>query len=218
MLLPMKATLDGLNGANTLATIVQLLGLFAQERKDAADLTHERFVEWLQYHKHEQLVDLICNTAAIQGEVTNLLSAGQATILTKLGAIDGTLAALLSRVQALAPLALAVAPSSTLSDQAIFVLRQLASSSSRYLVFAEVPDGCVFQLESGDVLQYYEERFLADDLQTLAAHGLLTPESTASNFTTYRFTRVGLQFIAALPASDESEARAPAHPSPPSPR
>ena len=185
--------------ANALATIVQLLGIFTQERANAKELSHREFVEWLQYHKHEQLVQLICNQAAIRTEVDNLLRQDHAQILAKLDAISGAVTTLLSRTQAVGPLALAVAPNSALSDQAIFALRQLVNSSSRYLIFGEISGGCIFQLEHGDVLQYYNGRFLKDDLETLASFGLLAHEPSGDAYThLYRITRAGAAFVATL--------------------
>ena len=194
--------MDLLTPANALATIVQLLGMFTQERANAKNLDHQQFTEWLTFHKHEQLVQLICNHAAIRSEVDNLLRQDHAQIITKLDAISDSISSLLGRTQAVGALALAIAPESALSDQAIFILRQLTNSSSRYLIYGEVSNGCMFQLEQGDLLQYYDHRFLLDDLETLVAYGLLAPKPTSSNFSTcYRITRAGAQFIATLPAN-----------------
>ena len=88
--------MDPVTGANTLATIVQLIGIFAQERKDKKNAERQEFLEWLEYHRHEDIKNLICNTAALQTEVLSLLQKDNATILTKLDSINATIGGLLS--------------------------------------------------------------------------------------------------------------------------
>jgi len=116
--------MDPVTGANTLATIVQLIGIFAQERKDKKNAERQEFLEWLEYHRHEDIKNLICNTAALQTEVLSLLQKDNATILTKLDSINATIGGLLSHVHGFESLTKTMIATPELSDQAVSVLRQ----------------------------------------------------------------------------------------------
>src|ERR1035437_4070630 len=76
--------MDPLTLANTFATVVQLVGMFKQEHQEAKDANSQKFMEWLDYHRHEDIKNLIFNTAALQSEVVNLLRQDSAVILAKL--------------------------------------------------------------------------------------------------------------------------------------
>ena len=58
--------------STTLATIVGLLCNYRQEKGDREQLDHRTFVEWLEYHRHEEIKTLICDTYHLQSEVDAL--------------------------------------------------------------------------------------------------------------------------------------------------
>jgi len=53
-----------------------LLRIFKQERGECKKADHQAFMEWLDYHHHEELKNLIVNTAALRTEVDKILAAG----------------------------------------------------------------------------------------------------------------------------------------------
>src|SRR5438128_11226743 len=110
--------MDALTGAGALGTIVQLICNYRAEKGAGAALNHQQFIEWLDYHRHEEIKNLICNTAALRTEVDTLLRADYAIIMGKLDAINTTLALLTSRVPEFRGLALAIMPNAELSEQA----------------------------------------------------------------------------------------------------
>src|ERR1017187_6130134 len=165
-------SIDPLNAANAFATIVQLVGMFKQERKNKASDNHQEFIEWLQYHRHEDIKNLICNTAALQSEAVNLLRQDSAVILAKLDSINNTLATLLSQVEGFQGLSKVLLPSAELSDQAVSILSQLVASNSRNLIYGELPNGAVLQPEDGEPFFYSNHLFLSDDIDTLERCGL----------------------------------------------
>ena len=118
---------------------------------------------------------MICSTAAIQAEVTNLLRQDSTLILSKLDAINSTLATMLSQVEGFKGITRVLLPSAHLSDQATFVLRQLVLSQARNLLYGEVSGGALLQPDEGEPLTYSDERFLSDDIDSLVACGFLTP-------------------------------------------
>ena len=54
--------MDPLTASTTLATIVGLISNFRQERGAKEALDHQKFMEWLEYHRHEDIKNLIANT------------------------------------------------------------------------------------------------------------------------------------------------------------
>jgi hypothetical protein len=65
--------MDPVTISTTLATIVGLLCNYRQEKGDREQLDHRTFIEWLEYHRHEEIKNLICNTYHLQSEVDALL-------------------------------------------------------------------------------------------------------------------------------------------------
>ena len=117
-----------------LATIVQLLGLFRQEKGQRTDLNHQQFIEWLEYHRHEELKDLITHTFHLSQEVDQLLHEDQAVILAKLNDVNGIVADILQHVEGLSSLAETLAPGAGLSDDAVAVGRLFCACAAKTMV------------------------------------------------------------------------------------
>ncbi|MEI7732026.1 MAG: hypothetical protein WCO56_20800 [Verrucomicrobiota bacterium] len=190
--------MDPLTAANTLATIVQLLGMFAQERKNLGSDAHQEFIEWLQHHRHEDIKNLICNTAAIQTEVVNLLRQDNAVTISKLDAINTTLATFLSRVEGFQSLSKSLLPNANLSDQAVSVLRELVNSKCRTFVFCDDPIHAFFE-ETSQLLTISDPIFFPDDLNILEHCGLIARQPGGSDSTQiYGITRAGAKYISSI--------------------
>ena len=187
--------IDPLTAANTLATIVQLVGMFKQEHQDAKDANHQKFIEWLQYHRHEDVKNIICNTAVIQAEVTNLLRQDTATILAKLEVMNSTLATLASRIDGFQGLSKSLMPDAELSEQAISILRQAVASTSTTFVYEEDAASGFFE-DQGDSLTFSEPKFVSDDMNILERCGLISQRDGGSDaFKIYGITRAGTKYI-----------------------
>ena len=166
--------MEPLTGATTFATLVGLLRIFRQERGDREKLNHQQFIEWVEYHHHEELKNLIVNTAALRSEIDNLLHSDHAQMLRKLDRIQDILVGLLSRVDGFSGLASAVAPNAGLSEQAMFILREFVDSGDDKFFCIGCPDGrFVLQLGKRGRIEVAEQRFVKDDLDQL--RGTLIP-------------------------------------------
>ena len=193
--------MDPLTAAGAFATIVQLICNYRQEKGEAEALDHQKFIEWLAYHKHEEIIKLICNTAAVRAEVDALLRADHAVIMAKLDGINTTLASLTSRVPELRGLTMTMVPGAEFSEQAISILRQLVKSGSKYFLLIRWmgPGGIGLQLERGGNVEFSEERFLEDDLSHLASNGLLSFRYTSDGKSEiYGITRNAMRLIEAI--------------------
>jgi hypothetical protein len=192
--------MDPLTASLTLATLVQLIGEYKQEHKEAKDLDHQKFIEWLQYHRHEEIKNLICNTAAMQAEVDKLLRQDHAAILEKLDGIGVGLATLLGRVDEFKGLASIIAPSSQLSEQAADILRQFVKSGSSYFTILKMRAGVFLHLENGGYINYSQPEYLPDDLEKLVSQEYLLKNYTNSGGDIYRITRKAADFVAGKPS------------------
>jgi hypothetical protein len=70
------------------AELVGLICHYRQEKGDREALDHQKFIEWLEYHRHDELKNLIVNTPQIipgaPGAVRILFGAGNARTLITL--------------------------------------------------------------------------------------------------------------------------------------
>lgn len=188
--------MDPAFATTTLATIVGLICNFKQERKDSQDAKHEEFMEWLEYHHHEQIKDLLAHNYSLAAEVDGLLKQDTETILARLNGIDDVLAKILSHVEGFSGIARIIRPDSELSDQAVHILRSLVESGADGFdlvhQFGVPPE---LWLSSGGNINIPERRFLEDDLETLANLGLLRVEYGRNGMQTFGITREAMKLI-----------------------
>jgi hypothetical protein len=188
------------------AELVGLICHFRQEKGDREVLDHQRFVEWLEYHRHEELKNLIVNTAALRTEVDSLLRSDHAEMMKKLDQIGDIMVKLLGRMDEFRGLALAVAPNAQLSEQAILVLRQFVESGDDQFFYSNWGGGrWSLQLcNKGEQIGVLDPRFLADDLNQLAALQLLSVEYNSEGMPLYGITRNAVRFIETISASNST--------------
>jgi hypothetical protein len=183
------------------ATITQLLGLFRQEQGARKDLSHRQFVEWLEYHRHDEIKELITHTFHLSTEVDEILKQDHKVILARLDDVNRILLDILSRIEGLGGLVTCLVPDIGLSGSAIGILRLLAKSEGGLLILS--PDDTQMFVD-GSFYASTEPRFLHDDLNSLVVHDFLSPGYSGSD-PTYRITRQGAKFVelAQRKATDE---------------
>ena len=197
--------MDPLTISTTLATLVGLICNYRQEKGDREQLDHQTFIEWLEYHRHEEIKNLICSTYHLQSEVDALLREDSQRLTEKLNNIEEMLARLLSRVQGFAPVVHALHPGLELSSQALEVLSLFVSADADRLVVLHAPDGAKFALfpTSGGSAPTYkvrEPRFLDDDVRALLQLGLIIQDHRADHGgePIFRLARPGLDYVQRL--------------------
>src|SRR6266542_832415 len=139
-----------------LVTITELIGLFRQEKAARADVTHREFIEWLEYHRHEELKELITHTFHLSSEVDTLLREDHAVILEKLEQVNATVADILSDVEPFKKITNTLTPNAGLSssahrrsDACQRAQGESVTTSMRKLL------GCTV----GELVKYLESRF-----------------------------------------------------------
>lgn len=193
--------MEPFTAASTFATIVGLISRFRQEKGARAALDHRSFMEWLEYHRHEELKNLISSTAALRNEVDSLLHSDHEQMIRKLDEIGEVLATLLSRTDEFRGLAAEFAPNAELSEQAVAILRRFVDSDADFLLHRKWQGGTDLVLGSGSGIriEITEPRFIDDDLQSLVTLGLLSPDySEGDPF--YRITRSAVKLVSAIGA------------------
>lgn len=192
--------MDAMTLSTTFATIVGLICNYRQEKGASETLNHANFMEWLEYHRHTELKNLISNTYHLQSEVDALLKENQVTMIAKLNAIEQTLALLLSQVGGFAPIARAVHPQLEFSEHAQWIIGRFAATGADRMGLLPNTGGPIihFISKSGPLKHGHRPtpenaRFLPDDLRTLCNAGLLLSEY-ASRGEMYRLTRAGYAF------------------------
>src|SRR5947208_16770785 len=114
---------DPISATNLAATLMQLIGLFRQERGTRKDLTHRDFIEWLEQHRHEEIKELITHTYHLQSQVDDLLRHDRVVILRKLDEVNQIAASILARLDEFSAVADIVVPNLGLSLQTMGLLR-----------------------------------------------------------------------------------------------
>ena len=187
--------MDPITLSTTLASLVGLICNFKQEKKDQKELSSKEFVEWLEFHKHRDLKNLILHTHNLSSEIDSLLKQNHELILTKLNKIDDILAFLLSHFKGLQGIVQLLKPNSQLSDQAISILRQFVNSNSdEFGIIINGREYCLM-LTSGGSMDVEDQRFLKDDLNTLVELGFLHPRIGSKGSQFYGITRNADRFI-----------------------
>ena len=178
-----------------LATVLQLIGLFRQERSATADLSHKDFYEWLVEHRFQELKDLISETYHLSSEVDKLLREDHAVMLEKLDAANAILADILRHVEGFREIAETMLPNFALSSEAVELLRLFAESGDDTLI--PTPwHGKFLLLPSKRYISFTETRFMDDDFDSLTTHGLLIHlHVDSTNTPGYRLTRRAMQFL-----------------------
>ena len=201
--------MDPITATTAFATIVSLICNFRQERGDAASLTHRDFIEWLEYHRHEEIKNLICNTYHLQSEVDSILRAEHSQILAAVQNGNTLLTDILARLDAFAPLADRIAPTRHLSDQAISILRQLRDSGAPEVGLLKHIGG--FKLvafgygSTGGEFALTDPLFAEDDLNTLAEHGFLRLRISSRRDAFYGITRSAVRLLETLESQPRPE-------------
>jgi hypothetical protein len=186
--------------ATPFAEIVGLLCHYRQEKGHREALDHQTFIEWLEYHRHEEIKNLIVNTAALRTEIDNLLRSEHAVMIDKLNQIQDILLKLLGRTEEFKSLALAVAPNAQLSDQAVSILRQFVESHQSQLLYEDLGgDSFVLQILNGESITVTEPQFIKDDLNQLCRLNLLAVvEYNTQGTPIYGISRNAVRFMEAV--------------------
>lgn len=183
-----------------LSTLLSALGLYASERNTYEANSSQEFMEWLAQHHFTKLKSAIESHHQATLAVEQLLREDHRLLIEKLDKIEGLLGCLASGIDDLGRLSLALNPVKTLSDQAISILRQLIDSGASAFVAGRTYDGPYLVLIGGrgGEIQFDDERYLDDDLETLARLDVLNLSSNSEGKPMYGITRTAEKVLEAI--------------------
>ena len=192
--------MDPLTLASSFATIVGLIGMFKQEGKEGSPVGKSDFLEWLESHNFDEYAKMISNSEGTLLEIENLLSENHEIAMSKLHRIDEVLSTLAKNMDLMGGLAESIYQSTSISDQAINVLRQLVNSPSTSFMKHRVGPNtdALILMQGGGQVNFEEQRFIDDDLNTLVSYGLLRLSYGSNGSEIYSITRDAVNFSAAL--------------------
>lgn len=187
--------MEPLTLASAFTAIVGLISTFKREHKDHKNLDYQLFRNWLETHRHQELIDVIVRSQELPTEIDRLLKEDTEIILSKLDIINGILASLLSHVAVLKGITNVFQSSYELSEQAVSILRQFANSGAEE--FGVIRHGLSYLLPftKGGMISFQEPTFLQDDLDKLVSLGFLRTRCGNSGGMFYGITRDAIQYI-----------------------
>ena len=161
--------------ATSFATIVGLLNAFKSQAdaREAKDLN--QFLDWLQRHRHDQLVNLIQDNQQLAASLRPLIEGQHDEVMAKLTRLDELLSSVAHHVAEFQPLADASRPATRISDQAVSILRQMNEAEASRFIEGKTREGARYQMMdgTGGVLEVPDSRFIEDDLAILSELGFL---------------------------------------------
>lgn len=183
--------MDPLSLTASLATVVGLVSDFVSHRKLAKAEDYDEFLQWLEEHRHSEIVGLLQQQSSTTISIKALLAQDREELRERLALLDGTIAAAASAVEGLQGVVEAVRPGASLSGQSLDILKQFrhvnASKATPTQTIGE--KGLLFLDGMGGMLCISDARFLEDDLQTLVDAGLLRLTVGSAGNLIYMYTR-----------------------------
>lgn len=194
--------MTGFEIAGGFATIVALIGQFKQEEKDIKDAKkeeHQRFIEWLEYHRHHEIKNAIEKNAAIQEEVGRVLQQDTQLILSKINEISAELSKIASTIDFFQGLAGAISAQTHVHAETMELLPQLVKNDwKKFLLIGAIGSNVFISAVEGACSEInIDEQFLQQDLDDLVNLGYLRLEYTDGGDKMYSLTRTAYKAVEA---------------------
>ena len=185
--------MEPLTLATSFATIVGLLNVFKSQAdaREAKDLN--QFLDWLQRHRHDQLVNLIQDNQQLAASLVPLIEGQHEEVMAQLARLNDLLSSLARHVAGFTPLVEASHSATMISDQAVSILHQMNAARASRCLEIRSQGGIVYEMLDGTHgrLTITDERFIEDDLATLCEFGLLRLDYNATGGRIFIITRAG---------------------------
>jgi len=185
------------SGSQFLTSVIGLIINFQKERKSKKESAHKDFMEWLEYHRHDDVKAAIAGTQAVQDEVNKLLRDDHAQILVKLDSIDGVVTQILYKITGFEELGNDSERDMKLSDQALSVLYMLKCTAATQFAYLESHSAIVLHPNSGSI-HVQEPKFIRDDIAILRRYGFIHPVDSSGELIFYSLTREGARFASVM--------------------
>lgn len=183
-----------------LATILQLIGVFRQEKGRREDLTSEEFMNWLGAHRHNELKDLIANTHHLQDEVNRLLREDHQRIMKQLDSISELILALTKQFDSLSGFGDVGSEQQRLPSQALDLLESIERNDQMNGVEPMHQRGglILMGIPAGMPPMPSEPGFIIEDCHLLENLGYLRQDLSPSGNERFYITRAGSEIAKKL--------------------
>jgi hypothetical protein len=193
--------MTGIEIAGGFATIVALIGQFKQERKDEKDSEKDeraRFIEWLEYHRHHQIKNLIETNAAVQAEIGSLLQQDTRAILDKLEHLADVVARIASGIDEFRGLVTAITPGNDVHAETMALLPELVKKDwQRFQLTRDAAGPELWTIEGKCEPIEIDPQFVEQDLDRLVELGFLE-SGYMERGKKYTLTRSAYKFVRAI--------------------
>lgn len=185
--------MDPLSAAATITSLVGLMSDFMAHRNSSRVATLDEFQGWLGSNRHDELVNLLGTNQRLAISLKALFSETGDKLISKLEALDAALAKFASGIEGFAEIAATVRPESSLSAQAIHILKRMKEGGTSKVLhhhrgFAGGVDLVGMDGAAGTIGPE-EQRFIEDDLEILVSLGLLRESRNGKGESLFHYTR-----------------------------
>jgi len=194
--------MEPLSTAAALASIIGLIGQFKSGRDSTKSQDFDEFMQWLAESNHAELKSLIEANHGTTISIKAILHQSQEALSESLSRIDNALAAITTALAGFGELSKSIRPDAILSDQAIWILKQIEQKqASKVLLHQRMSGSRLLPLNgTGGSIEISEPRFLESDMQTLTDVGLLLSGVNSKGEPLWTYTRQAAAFVASLPS------------------
>lgn len=182
--------MDPLTGASAFATIVGLVCNFKSQRSSAGVDEYQDFISSLNQEKYSEIIAELQTNNALSSGIKSLLDDNHDEVMSKLKALEASMIAVSSHISGLKEISESLIGSSSISDQAFSILKQLNHSGGSFFLEVKMMGGTIYQVMDADgTIEMNEPRFVEDDLSKLCESGLLLLDYNSKGERLFRFTR-----------------------------
>lgn len=190
--------MEPLSVATAFATVIGLLADFRAGRSEAERVDYDEFLAWLSKSRHDELLKEIQSNQKLASGIKAAMNVTAQEFSERFDAIDMVLTQIATGLGLFNELASALRPSSKISNQAVSIVKQLVDSGAEKFVWLKVmtgePDELILIGGNKRAIEFDDQRFLEDDLQTITELGLVRLTYGSKGTQNYHITRSAVEF------------------------
>ena len=185
--------------AESFAAVVALIGQYRSENNAKSQDDINDFMQWLEETNHQEIMELLKSNTQATIYIKSILNQDREILKEQLERIDSALVYFASTIDGFSGLAQSINPESTLSAQALSILKQFDESGSSQMFEIKMRGGSMYQYsQASGSLDYTDPRFISDDFATLVELGLLRHELGRQGNDVYTITRAASDLVSSV--------------------
>lgn len=190
--------MEPLSLATAFGTVIGLVADYRALRSAEDEASYEDFLGWLSETRHEELLKELKSNQKLALSIKIIMNETAQEFMARFDAIDKLLAQIASGMGYYGELAGILRPTVEVSEQAASIVRQLVESGSEKIMWVKTMDGGPDNLlligGNKKSVDFEDQRFLEDDLQTITEMGLVRLTYGSKGTPNYYVTRAAVAF------------------------